>query len=221
MPLHPEFPVDDRNHEFAERRKAISEAFHSFHQPLTSLHCGLELALYKPRTEGEYRKRIEDALANAAAILRLNKALRELVDAADPGERFGTIDFPSFAAQVRDQVSVVAESAGVVVRWSGECEGRLAADPMKLLQMLGNVLSCAIAEVTAGAEVHVDCKIEEGSFLLSITASGPRAPAREPSDIEQKLCEIRMDAARCYCRALEGSLTSSEKALEMKLPIQS
>jgi hypothetical protein len=69
-----------------QRRRFISEAFHSFHQPLTGLHCGLEIALQKPRTDEEYRGRIADALQNASAILKLNAALRQLVDATDPGE---------------------------------------------------------------------------------------------------------------------------------------
>jgi signal transduction histidine kinase len=217
---HPEVRLHDRKEEeFAERRKAISEAFHSFHQPLTSLHCGLELALYKPRTEAEYKKRIEDALVNAGVILRLNKAMRELVDAADPGERFGTVELAPLLAQLREQVSITAEAEQVALRWSGEAEARVAADPMKLLQMLGNVISFGIGEMQPGTEIHVSFTVASNTLTLRMSGRGDRLPEREPSDIEQKLREIRLDAARCYCRTLNGKLTVCGSQLEIAMPV--
>src|SRR3954465_7105400 len=104
---------DPGNSHVEERRKFLSEAFHTFHQPLTGLHCGLELALQKQRTIEEYRERISDALEHAGAILKLNKALRELVDAADPGERFGTVALAPLLAQLAEELALVADPASV------------------------------------------------------------------------------------------------------------
>ncbi|HVZ19067.1 MAG TPA: hypothetical protein VG897_18260, partial [Terriglobales bacterium] len=73
-----------------QRRRMLSDAFHTLNQPITGLHCGLEIALQKPRNEADYRQRISDGIQNAGAIVKYLKAIRQLVDAADPGERFGT-----------------------------------------------------------------------------------------------------------------------------------
>src|SRR4051794_19974156 len=99
----------DRCQRILQRRKALSEAFHTFHQPLTSLHCGLELALLKNRSEEDYRRRIEEALESAGRIFELNKALRELVDSEDPGERCGTVAFAPVFAQVLQEVRSVTD----------------------------------------------------------------------------------------------------------------
>ncbi len=204
--------------QIVERRKAISEAFHSFHQPLTSLHCGLELALSKPRTEVEYRKRIEDALVNAGQILRLNKALRELVDATDPGERFGTVAFEPLIAQLSEEIGLVASAAGVTTEFRGDFSTHLAADPMKLLMMLGNVISNVVSRTVSGEVPKVSGKQSSGSLVLVITGSQLQDAEPDPSNMEFKLREIRCDAARAYMETIGGSCTVLEEGFEIKLP---
>ena len=201
-----------------ERRRAISEAFHSFHQPLTSLHCGLELALSKPRTDGEYRKRIEDALVNAGQILRLNKALRELVDATDPGERFGTVALEPMIAQLREEVALVAGATGVTVEFTGKYNVQIAADPMKLLMMLGNLISKVVAETSSEGAVKVNGILASGSLRLVITSCQLHGEEPNPSDMEFKLREIRLDAARCYIETIGGCWSVLEEGCEINLP---
>lgn len=201
-----------------ERRKAISEAFHSFYQPLTSLHCGLELALSKPRSEGEYRKRIEDALVNAGQILRLNKALRELVDATDPGERFGTVAFGPLIAQLREEIGVVAVGAGAKIEFKGEYNAQVAADPMKLLMMLGNMMSNVVSRSGNGGNVAITGKVDSRALTLSVASDDLPDNPPEPSDMEFKLREIRSDAARTYLETIGGSCSVLENGFEIELP---
>lgn len=210
--------VSDNNRTL-ERRKAISEAFHTFHQPLTSLHCGLELALSKPRTEGEYRKRIEDALVNAGEILRLNKALRELVESTDPGERFGTVAFEALIAQLREEVALVAGATGVPIEFSGRYDTQVAADPMKLLMMLGNLISGVVAQACGGEPVTVTGKVGSSSLIM-LVRSGGQGLAAEPSDMECKLREIRTDAGRAYVETIGGTFSIREQGFEIQLPVR-
>ncbi len=68
------------------RREYLSEAFHSLSQPLTALQCGLELAVAVPRSQKEYERRIGEGLQSTGSLREMMSALRELVEAEDPGE---------------------------------------------------------------------------------------------------------------------------------------
>jgi hypothetical protein len=216
----PEVSVNQTN-QIVERRRAVSEAFHSFHQPLTSLHCGLELALSKPRNEGEYRKRIEDALVNAGQILRLNKALRELVDAPDPGERFGTVAFDPLIAQLREEIALVADAAGVSVEFAGDYHAQVAADPMKLIMMLGNLFSGQVSRTAIGGTVKITGEMSPGVVTLFVQSSHLRDVAPNPSDMDVKLREIRLDAARTYIEVIGGTFSMLENGVEITFPTRS
>jgi signal transduction histidine kinase len=213
--------VNDIHQQIVERRKAISEAFHSFHQPLTSLHCGLELALSKPRTEGEYRKRIEDALVSAGQVLRLNKALRELVDATDPGERFGTVALDPMIAQLREEAGMVAGAAGVTLDFNGSYNAQVAGDPMKLLLMLGNLVSGLISRTTAAGRVTVQGDIQGSLIEVRIITDAMMAVFPDPSDMEHKLREIRVDAARSYFATIGGTCSALENGYQCTIPTRS
>src|SRR5579884_842161 len=92
-----------------ERRASISEAFHSLNQPITSLHCILELALARPRSPEEYRQRIAEALENAGAVLRLARALREVVEDDDAGENAIPVQLHDLLKCVVNQIEALAE----------------------------------------------------------------------------------------------------------------
>lgn len=73
-------------HSSPELRAFVSEVFHSLAQPLTALHCSLELALLQDRSAKEYRASIQAALENAERLRRGLTLARELAEASDPGE---------------------------------------------------------------------------------------------------------------------------------------
>ncbi len=64
----------------------VSEVFHNLSQPLTALHCELELALRRDRTVEELRSSIQAALEDAARLRQRLLLVRALSDAADPGD---------------------------------------------------------------------------------------------------------------------------------------
>ena len=195
-----------------ERRKFISDAFHTLNQPLTGLHCGLEIALQKPRTEGEYRKRIEDGITNASEILKLVRAVRQLVDAADLGERFGTLDLAMLLSQLRSELEVVAEVRKVelVVEYP---EGlRVKADPGKLMAALGGLIAGEIE--ACEAEVRVVAKVDMNLARLVV-----RSSKRVSEHGDGKMEEIRRNAAVSYLWAIGGGCERDGGEIRITLPL--
>jgi hypothetical protein len=203
-----------------ERRRALSEAFHSFHQPLTSLHCGLEIALLKDRTSGEYRERVQDALVHAGTILRLNKALRELVEASDPGERFGSVNARALLGQVIEDVQVVAEPALVAVVLGSVPDVSLKADPLKITRILGQTIAYRVTDLNPGSSLKINSQVLASRLALKIVSEGKLRESRPENDIETKLRAIALDAADAYIQTIGGERRVVDaKTIEIMLPL--
>jgi hypothetical protein len=203
-----------------ERRRAISEAFHSFHQPLTSLHCGLEITLLRQRSENEYRERVQDALLHAGIILRLNRALRELVEATDPGERFGNVSARSLLTKVLEEVLIVAEPALVAISAGDVPDVTVAADPIKLSRTLGQSFAYQITDLAPGSSVKLTSWTDRDHLYLKIVPEGKKRELAPDNSIEMKLRAINADAACAYIRTIGGNLeVTGEGTLEIKLPL--
>jgi len=202
-----------------ERRKFISDAFHTLNQPLTGLHCGLEIALQRPRSEGEYRQRIGDGIENAGAILQLMRAVRQLVDAADPGERFGTVDVPVLLSQLKSELEVVAEATRVSVTIDESVDVKISADPGKLLSALGGLAAGELGSYEAGSSVRVAAVVRKKSLELTLSGKGTKKAERVPVEASEKLAEIRRNAACCYVWTLGGDLETVRDGWKLELPI--
>ena len=90
-------------HDFA------ANVFHDLSQPLTALHCSLELALARDQTIEEFRASVEAALHNAERLRQRLLLLRELSDADDPGDTV-------YAASARSASAATARGHASPVR---------------------------------------------------------------------------------------------------------
>jgi len=206
---------NESNGHVEERRKMISEAFHTLNQPLTGLHCGLEIALQKPRSEGEYRKRIGDGIENAGAILKLVKAVRQLVDSADPGERFGTLDLSLVMSQLKTELEVVAEATNVGLEVNYSPNARVQADPGKLLAALGGLAAARIEDYEPGGAIRIDVNPQREMITIAVDGSGAH---KDSQNTAEKLRDIRRDAALSYLWTIGGTCEITSDGWEIKLP---
>lgn len=66
-----------------QREELIADLFHELTQPLTTLHCCLELSLRKMPRSSESRRDLQIALQQAESIAELISQLREVLDGAN------------------------------------------------------------------------------------------------------------------------------------------
>jgi len=111
-----------------EERNFVSDALHKLSQPLTALHCSLELSLARDQSPEEFRSSVEAALQNAERLRQRLLLLRELSDAGDPGDISVPVDLRRLLEDLREDLLPVFESAG----------GRFEVDCVPLL-VRGNV----------------------------------------------------------------------------------
>jgi signal transduction histidine kinase len=199
------------------RRGYVSEAFHSLNQPLTALHCGLELCLMKERSGEEYRQRIEDAIGNAGTVLQLSKAVRELVEAADPGEDLQKVELNQVLTALMEELAVLGEASMVAVKL-GCPEGlAVAADPGKLARHMGNLASIGMHMLAPNGQIQIDACSEGDDVVIAITANGMDRDTVEDG-LQKKLDAIRIDAASSYAWSLGGEFCKAPSSFTIRLP---
>jgi hypothetical protein len=132
--------------EFAPRRDFVSNVFHDLSQPLTALHCSLELALARDQTIEEFRASVEAALQNAERLRQRLLLLRELSEAEDPGDTSTPLPLDRLLQQLREDMLPLFESAGRSLELT--CEpAQVPANEAKLMPgffyLLEFLLRCA------------------------------------------------------------------------------
>lgn len=204
-----------------QRRRFISDAFHTLNQPLTGLHCGLEIALQKPRSEQEYRQRIGDGIENASTILSLVRAVRQLVESADPGERFGTLGLSMLLSQMKSELELVAETTRVGVAIANADGVKVAGDPTKLLAALGGLTAGEMGTYDPGSQVKVAIECNCKHVILRMDGEGARRPesGEGAQSLPEKLAQIRRDAALSYLWTIGGDFEITEAGLKIELPL--
>jgi signal transduction histidine kinase len=203
------------------RRKFLSDAFHTLNQPLTGLHCGLEIALQKPRNEEDYRRRIGDGIENAGVILALVRAVRQLVEASDPGECFGTLGLGVLLSQMKSELEVIAETTRVGVS-IGDADGvKVAADPGKLLAALGGLAASEMEAYGSGGMVEIAVRPNGTRLVVAVEGTGVRSPEAEPKSTAEKLTEIRRHAAISYLWTIGGDCELTSTGMLIELPVVS
>lgn len=187
----------------------ISEVFHSLSQPLTALHCELELALRRDQTVEEWRGSVQTALEDAERLRQRLLLVRALNDASDPGDLSRPTELTGLLRQLQEDMLPLFASAGQKFELELECgtvqvrgnEARLTRALFAFLEYLfrhsaeGSVLAVRL-QVLAGRQVGI---------LISAATCLPVAPSADETASTPYSCEMEM--ARRTFRAVDGEFT--------------
>ena len=199
-----------------KRREYLSEAFHSLSQPLTAVQCGLELAVAVPRSQKEYERRIGEGLQSTGSLREMMSALRELVEAEDPGEDAREIELGELLSSLGDSLRKIALLYESELDVQSPEQMTVCASQEKLSRLLlfltEQVVGCQ-GTLRVKAE-RVDRKVE-----IRIESNGKRVKEEAAGrSWGERVREIRMNAADNYTATLGGVLRASESGYEIELP---
>jgi len=96
--------------DYAWREKTISELFHVISQPLTGLHCLLEVSLLKKQKSDGYRRDIQAAIEAASRLVESLRQARELAEAENPGALVA-LDLTGIVRDVVSEFGPILESS--------------------------------------------------------------------------------------------------------------
>lgn len=136
------------------KRQFVSDVFHELAQPLTALHCMLELALQaEPNAEAQ-RTALQDGLKLTAEVITAATFIRKRTEADDPGAPV-VIPLGWAIKTIADELKPVAEAAGGQILFQPECALRARIDPVRLHEILFYLVDFTLHSVTNGA-IRID-----------------------------------------------------------------
>ena len=198
------------------RREYLSEAFHSLSQPLTALQCGLELAVAIPRSQKEYERRIGEGLQSTGSLREMMSALRELVEAEDPGEDAREFELGELLSSLGDALHKIALMYESELDVQSAEQITVFASQEKLSRL---VLFLAEQVVGRQGTLWVKAGRVDHKANIKIETDGQKMKEQaEGRTWRDRVNEIRMNAAENYMETLGGVLRASESGYEIALP---
>jgi signal transduction histidine kinase len=136
------------------RQRTISELFHTVSQPLTGLHCLLEVALMKKQTAEGYRRDIQKALEATSRLVESLRQARELAEAQDPGP-CELVNFPRLVQEIAAEFGPLLEAMHIKPIVSDCPEYFVRANPEKLRRCMFYLFDNVLHDLPLGSDLFV------------------------------------------------------------------
>jgi signal transduction histidine kinase len=161
---------------------------HELRTPLTSI-IGYARLLRDQRTSNLNTDQFAEVIQkNAQRLLRLVEDLLFLSQ-NQPGElavELRSADLADIAASVVEEMRPGAQRKHIDLAFSAAAVPRLAVDPARMAQLLGNLISNAVKFTPDGGKVEVSLGVDEDQAVLSVADTGVGIPAADRERIFER-----------------------------------
>jgi two-component system OmpR family sensor kinase len=180
---------------FERQARFTADASHELRTPLTILRSHAELALARPRPPEEYRSALTACLHAADRMTTLVEGLLTMAraDAGTLDQTAETVDLKELIEENLALLRPLAEAKGVELT-AALATARIKADPLRLTQLVTNLLNNAVQHNRRGGKVHVCLGIDSGSISLTVSDTGPGISAEDRTRVFERF--FRADKAR-------------------------
>ena len=180
---------------FERQARFTADASHELRTPLAVIRSHAELALARPRTAEEYREAIQTCLRASTRMTALVEGLLMLAR-ADAGKLDLVRQSVDLRHVVEESVALLrplAEGKRVSLHTRLE-QARVTGDPIRLAQVVTNLVSNAVQYNRAGGEVRVQLEVTAGEAVLTVADTGCGIPAEDRPHLFERF--YRVDRAR-------------------------
>ena len=187
-------------------RRFIADASHELRTPLTSIRGYADLFRYAAANAPEEREAHLEKLRSEAA--RMSVLLDDLLLLA----RLDSAEVETPLRQAEGDLAALAREAADAFRaarpthpltlTAPDTPVRLVFDPLRLRQVVDNLLTNAAVHTPPGTSVSVTVSVRDGSAVLEVTDTGPGIPPADRSRIFDRF--YRVDDSRTRDRGGSG-----------------
>jgi hypothetical protein len=182
-----------------------ANVLHDLSQPLTALHCALELALLQDQTIEEFRASVEAALRAADRLRQQLLLLRELHDADDPSDTSTPLALDQLLQQLREEMLPLFESAAR--SFDLTCDSvRVPANDAKLERGFFYLFEFLLRDSPDQALIVRGERTSPQQIEIRIAGCGASANSGPSDDCSQPDWSGELEIARRTFRAIGGDL---------------
>ena len=188
--------LDRLEEAFARQRQFTDDASHELRTPLSVIEAEATLALMRERDSEEYREALATIAEESASMHKLINQLLALA-------RGDSLDRDSFETETFDLGSVVAEVSAALEPLAKEREIELDADteaihiegdPVRVRQLVVNLLDNAIRYTEPGGSVRADLDTEGAEAVLRVKDTGVGIAPEHLDRVFERF--VRLDSSR-------------------------
>ncbi|GII52529.1 two-component sensor histidine kinase [Planotetraspora thailandica] len=165
--------MSERREQSENLRKAmVSDVAHELRTPLSNIRGWLEAV--EDGVVAPDKSLTSSLLEEALLLQHIIDDLRDLA-VADAGElrlHKELVDVPDLLAQVATAHRGAADAAGVTLATHAHGDPGVQADPVRLRQAVGNLVSNAVRHTPPGGSVTLSSRIEDGHVVIEVADTG-------------------------------------------------
>jgi len=218
-----------------------ADASHEIRTPLAILRGELEDLLRKPELTPDLRESIASALEEAERLSRIVEQLLEMtrLDAGETLARLTSFNLAEMTGTAVEQMRLLADEKRVDLRFTGAKHLQVMGDPIRLRQVVVNLVDNAIKYTPPGGSISVSSITMDGKAILEVVDTGIGIPQDAIPHIFERF--YRVDGARSrelggtglglaivksICTAFGGTVTAQSTAgsgttFRVELPLES
>jgi heavy metal sensor kinase len=181
---------------FEHTGRFTADASHELRTPLTVIRGELEAIAENSSLSVEVRETIGTVLEEVERLSKIVESLLTMsrLDAGEARMERVRVDLAELAATTADQMRLLAEDKRIRLSCDASNQVGIEGDPLRLKQVVVNLLDNAIKYTPEGGEVKVAVTTINGSAVLEVNDAGAGIPAEALPHVFERF--YRVDKAR-------------------------